>query len=85
VTTDCEAVRRSRDGPRALGDLFYRHVAVVARYIARRAGTDVADEVMSETFLVTFERRDRFDHAHTSSGIYAPRSRSGGLGLVFIY
>ena len=62
MTTDSELIRRSRDSPRAFGPLFDRHSAVVHRYISRRAGSDVADEVMSETFLVAFERRDRFDH-----------------------
>ncbi|MGT2426716.1 RNA polymerase sigma factor [Amnibacterium kyonggiense] len=67
MTTDSEVIRRSRDSPRAFGDLFHRHATVVHRYIARRAGTDVADEVMSETFLVAFERRDRFDLAHSDA------------------
>lgn len=67
MTTDSEVIRRSRDSPRAFGDLFHRHATVVHRYIARRAGTDVADEVMSETFLVAFERRDRFDHTHADA------------------
>ncbi len=67
MTTDSDVIRRSRDSPRAFGDLFHRHATVVHRYIARRAGTDVADEVMAETFLVAFERRDRFDHAFSDA------------------
>lgn len=67
MSTDSDVIRRSRDSPRAFGDLFHRHAVVVHRYIARRAGTEVADEVMSETFLVAFERRDRFDHTYTDA------------------
>lgn len=67
MTTDSDVIRRSRDSPRAFGDLFHRHHVAVYRYIARRAGTEAADEVMSETFLVAFERRDRFDHAYTDA------------------
>lgn len=55
-------IRRSRDSPRAFGELFHRHGQTVHRYVTRRAGVEVADEVVAETFLVAFERRDRFDH-----------------------
>lgn len=67
MSTDSEVIRRSRDSPRAFGDLYHRHAAVIHRYLARRAGTEVADEVMSETFLVAFERRDRFDHSYSDA------------------
>jgi RNA polymerase sigma-70 factor (ECF subfamily) len=67
MTTDSEVIERSRDSPRAFGDLFHRHATVVHRYVARRAGTEAADEVLAETFLVAFERRDRFDHSHTDA------------------
>jgi RNA polymerase sigma factor (sigma-70 family) len=33
----------------------------VYRYVARRAGTEVADDVVADTFLIAFEHRDRFD------------------------
>ena len=67
MSTDSEVIQRSRDSPRAFGDLFRRHHVAVWRYIARRAGVETADEVMAETFLVAFERRDRFDHAYTDA------------------
>lgn len=67
MTTDSELIRRARDSPRIFGDLFHRHATVVHRYIARRAGTETADEVMAETFLVAFERRERFDHTYSDA------------------
>jgi RNA polymerase sigma-70 factor (ECF subfamily) len=67
MTTDSEVIQRLRDSPRAFGDLFHRHHVAVYRYIARRAGAETADEVMAETFLVAFERRDRFDHTYSDA------------------
>jgi RNA polymerase sigma factor (sigma-70 family) len=61
MTTDSEIIARSRDRPEAFGDLFTRHSRVVHGYVARRAGRETADELLSETFLVAFQRRDTFD------------------------
>lgn len=41
--------------------LFDRHAKVVYRYAAQRLGDSLAEDVMSETFLVAFERRSSFD------------------------
>lgn len=49
--------------PAVFGELFHRHAPRLHRYVARRAGGTVADDVISETFLIAFERRDRFDLA----------------------
>lgn len=62
MSTDSDIIRRSRQQPSAFGELFSRHAARLHRYAARRAGPAAADDVTSETFLVAFERRDRFDH-----------------------
>ncbi|WP_208322749.1 RNA polymerase sigma factor [Salinibacterium sp. ZJ454] len=61
MSTDSEIIRRSRDDPGAFGDLYLRHAAAVHRYSWRRAGEAVADDVTAETFLVAFEKRERFD------------------------
>ncbi|HWH97843.1 MAG TPA: sigma-70 family RNA polymerase sigma factor, partial [Pseudolysinimonas sp.] len=42
---------------------YDRHAALMHRYAARRVGRVAADDVMSETFLVAFERRASFDLA----------------------
>lgn len=47
--------------PAAFGALFHRHAPALHRYVARRAGPAVADDVTSETFLIAFERRSRFE------------------------
>jgi RNA polymerase sigma-70 factor (ECF subfamily) len=40
--------------------LFDRHAATIHRYIARRLGTADADDLLSQTFLIGYERRDRY-------------------------
>ncbi|MER7244563.1 sigma-70 family RNA polymerase sigma factor [Kribbella sp. NPDC000426] len=46
--------------------MFDRHAPAIHRYIARRLGTGEADDLVGQTFLIAFERRDRFDE---SSGV----------------
>jgi DNA-directed RNA polymerase specialized sigma24 family protein len=68
VSTDSEIIQRSRDTPAAFGELFDRHARSLRRYAASRAGIAVADDVMSETFLIAFERRNGFDHSWDDAG-----------------
>jgi RNA polymerase sigma-70 factor (ECF subfamily) len=68
VSTDSEIIKRSIECPAAFGELYDRHAPALSRYAARRAGDSVADDVTSETFLVAFERRDRFDHRSEDAG-----------------
>ena len=41
--------------------LFDRHAVAVHRYLARRIGVTVADDLLAQTFLVAFERRGNYD------------------------
>lgn len=61
TTTDSEIIRRSIDHPPSFGELFDRHARDLGNYIARRVGTDHAEDILSETFLVAFRRRAAFD------------------------
>ena len=63
VTTDSELIHRSRDDPQAFAVLYDKYCRAVHRYAATRAGESIADDVMSQTFLVAFESRESFDHA----------------------
>lgn len=67
MQTDSEVIERSAEDPPAFGVLFERHAGTVHGYLARRAGRDTADEVLSEVFLVAFERRAAFDTRATSA------------------
>ena len=60
ASTDAEVVRRSLVDPTAFALVFDRHFVAVHRYVHRRAGRDIADEVAGETFRVAFEARARW-------------------------
>lgn len=57
MSSDSEIIEESRREPVVFGELYDRHHALIHRYAARRVGAHAADDVMSETFLVAFERR----------------------------
>ncbi|QFZ22234.1 RNA polymerase sigma factor [Saccharothrix syringae] len=59
--TDAEVIARSGQEPGAFAVLFDRHAAHVRRYLARRLGDQVADDLVAETFLVAFDKRGRYD------------------------
>ncbi|MEV7430098.1 RNA polymerase sigma factor [Nocardioides sp. NPDC092400] len=67
MTTDSEIVRSSIDDPPAFAAIFDRHAAAIHRFAARRTDPTVADDVLSQTFLVAFERRRHFDLARESA------------------
>lgn len=47
--------------------LFDRHATAVYRYLSRRIGTAVADDLLGETFLVAYERRATFDRCRADA------------------
>jgi RNA polymerase sigma-70 factor (ECF subfamily) len=61
VSTDNEVIERSRSEPSAFATLYDRHARSVYRYAAQRLGDHAAEDVMSETFLVAFEKRSSYD------------------------
>ena len=61
MSTDSEIIRRSREAPSAFAELFERHARVIGAFAARRVGSHVAEDVLSETMLVAFRRRHDFD------------------------
>lgn len=61
MPTDNELIERSEREPAVFATLFDRHATAVYRYAAQRLGDALADDVMSETFLVAFERRSDYD------------------------
>jgi RNA polymerase sigma-70 factor (ECF subfamily) len=56
--SDIECVTRSLSEPNAFEAIFDRHFVAVHRYLHRRAGRDIADELAAETFALAFERRE---------------------------
>ena len=58
---DAAVIRRSHDEPEHFAVLFRRYAPGVQRYVRRRLGVSAADDVVAETFLAAFHRRDRYD------------------------
>ncbi len=61
---DADLISRSLSVPECFAGLFDRHARAIHGYIARRLGHDCADDLLAQTFLVAFGRRDRYDTAH---------------------
>jgi len=58
---DAAIIERSACDPEAFAILYDRHAATLHRYVARRLGEDVAEDIVADTFLSAFRKRDRFD------------------------
>jgi RNA polymerase sigma factor (sigma-70 family) len=61
--TDGGLVARSVAEPEHFACLFDRHAAAVHRYLGRRVG-DLADDLLSETFLIALRRRGDYRAVH---------------------
>lgn len=61
---DATLIDRSRVRPELFAGIFDRHATVIHRYAARRLGDSLAEDIVSETFLTAFRRRDRYDLAY---------------------
>ncbi len=75
LESDAAVVARSVTQPEAFATISDRHFDAVHRYVHRRAGRDVADEVAAETFTVAFPRRERWSRT-------APDARPWLLGIA---
>jgi RNA polymerase sigma-70 factor, ECF subfamily len=58
---DAAIIEGSLRRPERFAEIFDRHAAHIQRYLARRLSRQVADDLVAETFLVAFGRRDRYD------------------------
>jgi RNA polymerase sigma-70 factor (ECF subfamily) len=59
--TDEDLLLASRTDGAQFAALFDRHFAAVYRYLDQRVGSDLADELASETFVRAFQHRDSYD------------------------
>jgi RNA polymerase sigma-70 factor (ECF subfamily) len=59
--TDADLIELSLREPARFGAIFDRHAAEILRYAHARLGPSLAEEVMAETFLAAFRRRDKYD------------------------
>jgi RNA polymerase sigma-70 factor (ECF subfamily) len=58
--TDAELLARSIAEPTAFGDLYERHSLAVRRYVVRRMGDAVGEDLAAEVFLRGFRARGRY-------------------------
>ena len=58
---DAAIIERSAYDPEAFAILYDRHAATLHRYVARRLGDSVADDIVADIFLSAFMKRARFD------------------------
>ena len=58
---DAAVIESSWREPERFAVLFDQHAPLIYRYLARRAGRQVADDLVAETFLTAFAKRDRYD------------------------
>lgn len=61
--SDTDVLARSLDEPEVFATLFDRHATAVHRYLGRRVG-ELADDLLSETFLIAFRRRAAYRADH---------------------
>jgi RNA polymerase sigma-70 factor, ECF subfamily len=64
---DAAVIESSWREPERFAVLFDRHAPHIYRYLARRAGRQAADDLVDETFLAAFAKRDRYDLSHTDA------------------
>ncbi|MFD5126461.1 RNA polymerase sigma factor [Streptomyces olindensis] len=64
---DVAVIERSREDPDAFAVLFDRYADDIHRYIARRLGTEAADDLMAETFVTAFQQRRRYDLSRSAA------------------
>lgn len=67
VSNDNDIIRESFDAAERFSEIFERHIDAVSAYVARRVGPTARDDVVSETFLIAFRRRKRFDMSKSSA------------------
>jgi len=58
---DAVIIKASLRDPDLFAVIFDRHAPHVHRYLARRLGREAADDLVGETFLVAFGKRQRYD------------------------
>ena len=55
--TDAQIIATSESDPSRFGEIFDRHFPAIHRYVHRRVGRQLADDLAAETFSVAFRNR----------------------------
>jgi RNA polymerase sigma-70 factor (ECF subfamily) len=59
--SDADVVAASLVDAWRFGEIFDRHFADIDRYLARRTGREIADDLAAEVFVIAFRGRERYD------------------------
>lgn len=65
--SDAQIIAASIPDPVEFAALFDRHFDVVHRYVARRLGADLAEDLAAQAFEEALKSRARFDPSHSSA------------------
>ena len=65
--SDAELIAASLDRPAEFEGLFVRHGPTIHRYLARRVGSDGADDLVADVFLAAFRGRSRHNPESASA------------------
>ncbi len=65
--TDAEAIIASWSDPSRFTAVFERHFAALHGYLARRVGSDLADDLAAETLVRAFDSRRRYDRERSDA------------------
>ena len=60
MSSDLELLARSVSNPSVFADLYERHNQTVRRYVARRVGSEVGEDLAAEVFVRAFRGRERY-------------------------
>jgi RNA polymerase sigma factor (sigma-70 family) len=67
AANDAAVIEGSWQEPERFAVLFDRHAPHIHRYLARRTDRQAADDLVAETFLAAFAKRDRYDLGHANA------------------
>ena len=59
-----DLIEQSLQTGERFAEVFDRHAVAIHRYLLRRIGRSLADDLTAETFLVAFRQRQRYDTSH---------------------
>jgi RNA polymerase sigma factor (sigma-70 family) len=72
---DADLIAASISDPEQFAEIFERHFQPIHRYVSRRLGASLADDLTAQVFTIAFERRRRFD-------LTSPDARPWLYGIV---
>ncbi len=65
--TDAQVIAASLHDPAEFAEVYNRHAALIHRYLLRRLGAEVAEDLTADTFTAAFRSRSRFDATQAAS------------------